>query len=303
MRPIAMGTDVRDVKRFGLWIKSVGQEQPLLGFCACVFLLASLLIVPSRLQAEESSVAPAQSSADPAKVPTSKSPAAPPKEPSQIPVISQESKPPQQKSQVYAIEEQKAKGDKKGEESKGDKKGEEAKGDKKGEEVKGDKKGEEVKGDKKGEEAKGDKKGEEAKGDKKGKEEKREKKGEEVKGDKKGEEAKGDKKGEEGKEKEKNGAGKRTVSSLILTVKLTLLADARLFPYEIEVEDGSDEITLSGKVSSEAEKSVAAEIARTVPGVKSVANKIEIVKNLPDILAHRQDDILTQQVKDQFAKS
>src|SRR5215472_10850312 len=276
MRPIAMGTDVRDVKRFGLWIKSVGQEQPLLGFCACVFLLASLLIVPSRLQAEESSVAPAQSSADPAKVPTSKSPAAPPKEPSQIPVISQESKPPQQKSQVTAIEEQKAKGDKKGEE---------AKGDKKGEEVKGDKKGEEAKGDKKGEEAKGDKKGEE------------------VKGDKKAEEAKGDKKGEEGKEKEKNGAGKRTVSSLILTVKLTLLADARLFPYEIEVEDGSDEITLSGKVSSEAEKSVAAEIARTVPGVKSVANKIEIVKNLPDILAHRQDDILTQQVKDQFAKS
>jgi len=249
MRPIAMGTDVRDVKRFGLWIKSVGQEQPLLGFCACVFVLASLLIVPSRLQAEESSVAPAQSSADPAKVPTSKSPAAPPKEPSQIPVISQESKPPQQKSQVSAIEEPKAKGDKKGEEVKGDKKGEE------------------------------------------------------VKGDKKGEEAKGDKKGEEGKEKEKNGAGKRTVSSLILTVKLTLLADARLFPYEIEVEDGSDEITLSGKVSSEAEKSVAAEIARTVPGVKSVANKIEIVKNLPDILAQRQDDILTQQVKDQFAKS
>src|SRR5215831_14374051 len=303
MRPIAMGTDVRDVKRFGLWIKSVGQEQPLLGFCACVFLLASLLIVPSRLQAEESSVAPAQSSADPAKVPTSKSPAAPPKEPSQIPVISQESKPPQQKSQVSAIEEPKAKGDKKGEEAKGDKKGEEVKGDKKGEEAKGDKKGEEAKGDKKGEEVKGDKKGEEAKGDKKGEEAKGDKKGEEAKGDKKGEEEKGDKKGEEGKEKEKNGAGKRTVSSLILTVKLTLLADARLFPYEIEVEDGSDEITLSGKVSSEAEKSVAAEIARTVPGVKSVANKIEIVKNLPDILAHRQDDILTQQVKDQFAKS
>ncbi len=218
-----MGTVVRDVKRFGLWIKSVGQEQPLLGLCACV-LLASLLIVPGRLQGEESSVAPAQSSADPAKVPTSKPPAAPQpqKEPSQIPVISQESKPPQQKSQVSAIEEPKAKGEKKG---------------------------------------------------------------------------------EEGKEKEKDGAGKRTVSSLILTVKLTLLADPRLFPYEIEVEDGSDEITLSGKVSSEAEKSVAAEIARTVPGVKSVANKIEIVKNLPDILAHRQDDILTQQVKDQFAKS
>src|SRR5262244_431967 len=142
MRPIAMGTDVRDVKRFGLWIKSIGQEQPLLGFCACV-LLSSLLIAPDRLLGEESSVAPAQPSADQAKVPNSKSPAAPPKEPSQIPVISQESKPPQQKSQVSAIEEPKAKGDKKGEEVKGDKKGEEAKGDKKGEEAKGDKKGEE----------------------------------------------------------------------------------------------------------------------------------------------------------------
>jgi len=221
MRPIAMGTDVRDVKRFGLWIKSIGQEQPLLGFCACV-LLSSLLIAPDRLLGEESSVAPAQPSADQAKVPNSKPPAAPQKEPSQVPVISQESKPPQQKSQVSAIEEPKAKGEKKG---------------------------------------------------------------------------------EEGKDKEKNDTGKRTVSSLILTVKLTLLADPRLFPYEIEVEDGSDEVTLSGKVSSEAEKSVAAEIARTVPGVKSVANKIEIVKNLPDILARRQDDIVTQQVKEQFAKS
>lgn len=216
-----MGTNVRNVKRFGLWIGSFGQEQPLLGICVCV-LLASLLIAPDRLLGEESSVAPAQPSADQSKVPNSKPPAATQKEPSQIPVISQESKLPQQKSQVPVIEEPKAKGEKKG---------------------------------------------------------------------------------EEGKEKEKNGAGKRTVSSLILTVKLTLLADTRLFPYEIEVEDGSDEVTLSGKVSSEAEKSVAAEIARTVPGVKSVANKIEIVKDLPDILAHRQDDIVTQQVKDQFAKS
>ena len=58
-----MGTDVRDVKRFGLWIKSIVQEQPLLGFCACV-LLSSLVIAPDRLLGEESSVAPAQPSAD-----------------------------------------------------------------------------------------------------------------------------------------------------------------------------------------------------------------------------------------------
>jgi p-aminobenzoyl-glutamate transporter AbgT len=45
--------------------------------------------------------------------------------------------------------------------------------------------------------------------------------------------------GEEGTEKEKEGTGKKAVSSLILTVKLALLEDPRLFPYEIEVEDGS----------------------------------------------------------------
>ncbi len=42
--------------------------------------------------------------------------------------------------------------------------------------------------------------------------------------------------GEEGTEKEKEGTGKKAVSSLILTVKLALLEDPRLFPYEIEVE-------------------------------------------------------------------
>src|SRR5262249_22626469 len=113
MRPIAMGTDVRDVKRFGLRIRSVGQEQPLLGFCACV-LLGSLLIGPAALQGKGFPLAPAQSPADQAKVPNSKPPAAPQKEPSQIPVIAQESNLPQQKSQVSPIEEPKAKGEKKG---------------------------------------------------------------------------------------------------------------------------------------------------------------------------------------------
>ena len=75
------------------------------------------------------------------------------------------------------------------------------------------------------------------------------------------------------------------MSSLILTVKLALLGDPRLFPYEIEVEAGSDEVTLAGKVSSEAEKAAAADIASTVPTVKSVSNKLEVVKELPE--AHR----------------
>ncbi len=108
---------------------------------------------------------------------------------------------------------------------------------------------------------------------------------------------------EEGTEKEKEGTGKKAVSSLILTVKLALLEDPRLFPYEIEVEAGSDEVTLAGKVSTEAEKAAAAKIASTVPTVKSVSNKLEVVKELPELIAHKQDEIITRQVKDQFTKS
>jgi hyperosmotically inducible periplasmic protein len=105
------------------------------------------------------------------------------------------------------------------------------------------------------------------------------------------------------KDKEKEGTGKNAGSSLILTVKLALMEDPRLFPFEIEVEAGSDEVTLVGKVSSEAEKSAAGKIASTVPTVKSVSNKLEVVKELSDIIAHRQDDSITRLVKERFAKS
>jgi hyperosmotically inducible protein len=115
--------------------------------------------------------------------------------------------------------------------------------------------------------------------------------------------------GEEGiekekeKEKEKESTGRNAGSSQILTVKLALMEDPRLFPFEIEVEAGSDEVTLVGKVSSEAEKSAAGKIASTVPTVKSVSNKLEVVKELSEIIAHRQDDSITRLVKERFAKS
>ena len=81
------------------------------------------------------------------------------------------------------------------------------------------------------------------------------------------------------------------------------MEDPNLFPYEIEVEAGSDEVTLVGKVSTEAEKAAAGKIASMVPTVKSVSNKLEVVKDLPGIFAHRQDDIITRHVKERFAKS
>lgn len=98
-------------------------------------------------------------------------------------------------------------------------------------------------------------------------------------------------------------AVKKPVGSLILTVKLALLADARLFHYEIEAEEDQHVVTLTGRVSNEEEKAVAADVARAVPGVKTVTNKLEVDKGLAQALAKKQDEIITVLIKDRFAKS
>lgn len=102
---------------------------------------------------------------------------------------------------------------------------------------------------------------------------------------------------------EKNEAAKKTVSSPILTVKLALLADPRLFSYEIEVEATSNNITLLGNVATEEEKTAAAKIASAVTTIELVTNKLEVNKELREVLAHKQDDIITDYVKERFAKS
>lgn len=95
----------------------------------------------------------------------------------------------------------------------------------------------------------------------------------------------------------------KPVTSAILTVKLALMADPRLFPYDINVEMSGDTAVLSGKVSTEAEKAAAGEIAQSVEGVKAVTNNLEIVKDLSRALARRKDEIITQYVKERFGKS
>src|SRR5215467_3517592 len=105
---------------------------------------------------------------------------------------------------------------------------------------------------------------------------------------------------EKGKEKE---IRKKPLGSLILTVKLALLADARLFRYEIEVAEDGQNIALGGHVSSEEEKAAATEITRSVPDVKSVVNKLDVDKGLGQALGKKQDEIISTLVKDRFAKS
>jgi hyperosmotically inducible protein len=89
----------------------------------------------------------------------------------------------------------------------------------------------------------------------------------------------------------------------IVSIKLALMADPRLFPYEINIDMNGDVATLSGKVGSEAEKTSATEIAQASEGVKSVTNNLEIAKDLPQALMRKKDEAITQYVKDRFGKS
>ncbi|MDK2741651.1 MAG: BON domain-containing protein [Nitrospira sp.] len=103
--------------------------------------------------------------------------------------------------------------------------------------------------------------------------------------------------------KEKEPVVKKPLGSLILSVKLALMGDSRLFRYEIEVEDDQQTITLTGRICSEEEKAVATEVAQTVHGVKAVVNKLSLEKDLAKTLVKKQDEILTSMVKERFAKS
>ncbi len=98
-------------------------------------------------------------------------------------------------------------------------------------------------------------------------------------------------------------APKRSLGSVILTVKLALMSDPLLFPYDIEVEMDGDKAVLTGKVATEDDKRSAAEIAQSVDTVKGVVNKLEVAKELGPQLVKRQDHAICQYVKERFARS
>ena len=107
----------------------------------------------------------------------------------------------------------------------------------------------------------------------------------------------------EAQDKKEKEVRKKPLGSLILTVKLALLADARLFRYEIEVGEDGQNLTLGGRVSSEEEKAAATEIARAVSEGKTVVNKLDVDKGLMQALGKKQDEIISTLVKDRFARS
>lgn len=98
-------------------------------------------------------------------------------------------------------------------------------------------------------------------------------------------------------------AGKKPLGSLILTVKLALLSDPRLFLYDIEVDAEDHSISLAGRVARETDVAAAVEIARAVPGVQSVVPKLQVDPTLTATLIKKQDEHITTFIKERFARS
>jgi hyperosmotically inducible periplasmic protein len=97
--------------------------------------------------------------------------------------------------------------------------------------------------------------------------------------------------------------GKKPVTSLNLTIKLALMADPSLFPFELDVEMNGQKAVLTGTVWSEDEKAKAADIAHTVEGVESVINNLSVSPALRTAWTKKQDDALAHLVRERLNKS
>jgi len=98
-------------------------------------------------------------------------------------------------------------------------------------------------------------------------------------------------------------ANNKVVLSLPLKVKLALMADPRLLHFPIEVEANGSQVVLSGKVPGESETLAAASVTLGVPGVTSVLNKLEVVKETRQAATRKQDEAITTNVKERFERS
>jgi len=95
-------------------------------------------------------------------------------------------------------------------------------------------------------------------------------------------------------------AGKVVVSP-ILTAKLALMADPRLFPYDINVEINGETLILKGKVPSDVQKTAAAEVVHSL--AKTIKNELEVAKDLDREITRKRDEAITHYLKERFSKS
>ena len=97
--------------------------------------------------------------------------------------------------------------------------------------------------------------------------------------------------------------GKKPMRSPMVTAKLALMADSRLFPYDIEVDTKDKDLVLLGKVASDSEKRVATDIVRCLDGVHAVENRLKVEPDASHGLVVERDKIITHLVKERFEKS
>lgn len=96
---------------------------------------------------------------------------------------------------------------------------------------------------------------------------------------------------------------KKPMRSPMVTAKLALMADARLFPYEIEVDTKDKDLVLLGKVANDTEKRAATDIVRCLDGVHAVENRLKVEPDASHGLVVERDKIITHLVKERFEKS
>jgi hyperosmotically inducible protein len=97
--------------------------------------------------------------------------------------------------------------------------------------------------------------------------------------------------------------GKKPMRSPMVTAKLALMADPRVFPYDIEVDAKEKDLVLLGKVTNEQEKRAAWEIVRCLEGVRTVENRLKIEPDALHGLSTDRDKVLSHLVRDRFEKS
>jgi len=96
---------------------------------------------------------------------------------------------------------------------------------------------------------------------------------------------------------------KKPVTSTNLSVKLALMADPALFPFDIDVEVDNRRAVLTGTVSTEEEKARAADVARAVEGVESLTNKLTVSPAARAAVNKKQDEAIAHFVRERLVRS
>jgi hyperosmotically inducible protein len=108
----------------------------------------------------------------------------------------------------------------------------------------------------------------------------------------------------EDKASDKTSANKQPVTDSWLTAKtkIALVADGRVKGRQINVETKKAVVMLRGKVDTDEAKNAAEEVTKSVDGVKSVKNELQVVPPAKREAVEEKDDTITERVKRELDK-